>query len=74
MIRNLQFSGGSQYIHYIHALLMDPDFGLMYNIMHQMLDNLSQMLKMYKGDPGTPTLTKLITEPYKAEFMKSMTQ
>ena len=26
MIRNLQLSGGSQYLQYIHALLMDPEF------------------------------------------------
>ena len=26
MIRNLQLSGGYQYLQYIHALIMDPDF------------------------------------------------
>ena len=26
MIRNLQLYGGSQYLQYIHALIMDPEF------------------------------------------------
>ena len=74
MIWILQFYGGSQDMHYIHALIMDPEFGLMDNIMPQMMLNLSQILKLSKGDPGTPTLTDAIRGPYKAHFLQAMNQ
>ena len=54
MIRNLKFTDGFQDIHYIHAFIMDPEFGLMENIMPKRMGNLSQILKLYKGDPDTP--------------------
>ena len=76
MIWILQFYGGSQDIQYIHALIMDPEFGLMDNIMPQMMLNLSQILnlKLSKGDPGTPTLTDAVRGPYKAQFIQAMNQ
>ena len=52
---------------------MNPEFGLMENLMPQMIGKLSQMLKFSKEDPDTPTLTESMTGPYKAEFMKAMT-
>ena len=73
MIRNLQLSGGSQNLKYIHALLMYPEFVLMYNIMPQIMVKLSQMLEMSQGDFDTPTLTEAITGPYNADFMQAMT-
>ena len=42
--------------------------------MPQIMGNLSQMLKLYKGDPDTPTLTESITGPYNSGFMQAMTQ
>ena len=74
MIRNLKLSGGSQYKQYIHALLVNPEFGLKENTMPQMMGRLSQMIKIYKGYPDTPTLTEGITVPYKNEFMQAITQ
>ena len=74
IIRNLQLSSGSQYLQYICALLMDPEFGLMENIMHQMMGKISQTINIFKGYPDTPTLTESITGPYKADFMQAMTQ
>ena len=74
MIRNLKFSCGYQGIQYINALLMGPEFGLMVNLMSQMMSKLSQILKLSKGDPATHTMTKEITVPYKAEFMQAMIQ
>ena len=41
MIRNLQFSGETQYLQYIHAFLMDLDSGFMENLMPQMTEKLS---------------------------------
>ena len=74
MIRNLQLSVGYQYLQYIHFLLMDPEFGLMDNLMPHIMRNLSQILIMPKGDPDTPILTKAMTGPYKAVFMQAMNQ
>ena len=45
----------------------------MYNLMHQMIGEISQMFKLYKGDPDTPTFNESMTVPYKAEFMQAMT-
>ena len=53
---------------------MGPEFGLMVNLMSQMMSKLSQILKLSKGDPATHTMTKEITVPYKAEFMQAMIQ
>ena len=61
MICNFQFSGGSQDLDYIHALLMDPEFVFVDNLMLQMMENLSQMLKISKGKPDTPTLAETMT-------------
>ena len=55
MIFNLQFYGKSQDLQYIHAVIMDPEFGLTEDIMTQMVGNTSQMIKMSKGDTETPT-------------------
>ena len=55
-----------QDLHYIHVLIMDQDFGLMENLMPLVIRGLSQMLKLVKGDPETPNLTKSTTENYKA--------
>ena len=63
MICTFQFSGGFQYLQYIHALIIDPEFGLMENLMPQMMGNLFQIIKLSKGEPGTPTLTKAMTGP-----------
>ena len=46
----------------------------MENLMPQMMGNFSQMLKLYKGDPDSPTLTESITWPYNAGFMQAMKQ
>ena len=73
MVYNLKFSGGSQYLQYIHDLLMEPYFGLTDNIIPQMMGKLSQMLNMYKGHPETSTLNEEITGPYKYKFMPSLT-
>ena len=74
MIHNLQLSGGYQYLQYINAFIMEPEFVLMDNIMHRMMGKLSQILKLYKGDPSTPTFSKAMTGPYKDEFIQDMTQ
>ena len=44
------------------------------NIMPKMMEKLYQMIKLSKGDPGSPTLTKSIKGPYKDEFMHTITQ
>ena len=49
MVHTLQLSGGSQDMQYIHALLMDPYFGLMDNILPQMMGKISQMFKLSKS-------------------------
>ena len=74
IIWNLQFSGWSQDLQYIHALLMDPEFGFMENLMPQMTEKLSQMIKLYKGEPGTTTLTESMKGTYKAYFIHDTTQ
>ena len=48
---------------------MDPEFVFMDNIMPQMIGKISQMLKVYKWDPDTHTLTEEIIGTYKALFM-----
>ena len=48
---------------------MDPEIGLMDNLMPQIMGDLSQILVMSKGDPDTPILTEAMTGPYKAVFM-----
>ena len=53
---------------------MDPEFGLMDNLMPQIMGNISQILVMSKGDPVTPILTEAMTGPYKAGFMQAMNQ
>ena len=63
IICNLKFSGGSKDLQYINSFLVDPEFGLMENLMLQMMGNLSQILKLSKGDHDTPTFTKAITGP-----------
>ena len=73
MIRNLQFYGGSQDIQCIHALIMEQ-FGLMDNLMHQIMGKVSQILNISNGDPDTPTLNEAIPVPYKTEFIHSTTQ
>ena len=74
MVQNLKLSGGYQYLQYIHALIMETYFGLMDNLMPQMIGKLSQMINLFKGDPDTLTLTEAIIVPYKAEFRQAMTQ
>ena len=69
----MKLSGGYQDIQITHALIMDPEFGLVENLMPQMIGKISQILKLYKGDPGTPTLTKATEGPYKADFIQDMT-
>ena len=46
----------------------------MENLMPQMMRKLYKILKLYKGDPVTPTLNEAMTGPYKAEFMHKTTQ
>ena len=74
MIRNLQFSGGYQYLQYIHFLLMEPEFGLMDNLMPQIMGNISQIIVMSRGDPDTPILNEAMTGTYKAVIMQDMNQ
>ena len=73
MILNLQLSGMSQDLQYIHALLSDPEFVLMDNIMPQMMGKLSRIISLSKGYPNIPPLTEEMTGPYKSEFMQTMT-
>ena len=40
--------------------------------MHQMVWNISQILKLSKGDLGTPTLSKKMTVTNKDEFIQAM--
>ena len=49
MVPTLQLSGGSQDMRYILALLMDTYFGLMDNILPQMMVKISQMFKLSKS-------------------------
>ena len=42
--------------------------------MSQIMGKPSQIIKLSKEDPDTPTLTESITVTYKAEFMQVMTQ
>ena len=72
-VRKLQLSGGSQDLHYIYVFLMNPEFGLRCHLVPQMMGNISQMIKLSKGNFDTPTLTEEITRPYKSEFMQAMT-
>ena len=37
------------------------------------MENLSQMIKWYKEDTDTPTLSEAITGPFKDKFMQSIT-
>ena len=52
---------------------MYPEFGFMDNLMLQIMGNISQILKLSKGDPDTPTLTESMTEPYQDYFIQTMT-
>ena len=70
----MKLSGGYQDIQYIHVLIMDSEFEFMENLMSNMMEKISQIIKPYKGDPDTPTLTKETTGPYKDEFIQSMNQ
>ena len=58
IICNLQLYGGYQNLQYIHTFLMEPYFGLMDNLMPQMMVEISQVLNLSKGDPDTPTLSE----------------
>ena len=53
---------------------MEPEFVLTENLMPQMMGKLSKILKIYKGDPGTHTLTEATTGTYNPDFMQAMTQ
>ena len=53
---------------------MDTEFGLMKNLMPQMIGNLYQIIKLSKGDPDAPTLIESIKGPYKANFTETTTQ
>ena len=61
MIRNLQFSGGTQDLQHKNYLIMDPQFGLMDNLMSQMMEKLYQTINLSKGGPYTPNLTEEMT-------------
>ena len=51
---------------------MDTEFGLMDNLMDQMIGDISQILNISKVEPNTPTTTESIRGPQKAEFMHAM--
>ena len=74
MIRSLQLYGGYQDLQYIHALLMELYFGLVYNLMHQIIGTFSQMINKSNRNPDTPTSNEAMKVPYKADFMQAMTQ
>ena len=74
MIQNLQLSGGSQYLQYIHDLLLYLDFGLVENFMHQMMGKLYKIVNLSKGYPDTPNWTESITGLYTYVFMQDMSQ
>jgi hypothetical protein len=48
-------SEGTEDLRYIHALLMDPDFGLINNLMPQVPKKFPKLLKASKEDLDTPT-------------------
>ena len=68
MIIYLQFYGEYQDLQHIHDFLMEPQFGLMENIMTQIMGKISQNIKLSKGDLEIPTFTETII------FMEFMTQ
>ena len=74
IIRNMQFSGEPQVLQYIYALPIEPEFGLMENLIPQMMGKLSQTLKVFEWDPDTPTLTEVMIGTLKSKFVQAMTQ
>ena len=42
---------------------MDPEFGLMDNLMNNMMGKISIIIKLSKVDPETPDLTEATTRP-----------
>ena len=52
---------------------MDPEFGFMDHLMPPMMRIHSQILKISKRDPDTPTLNEAIAGTYKAGFVQART-
>ena len=74
MIRKMQFSGEPQVLQYIYALPIEPEFGLMENLIPQMMGKLSQTLKVFEWDPDTSTLNEVMKGTIKSNFVQAMTQ
>jgi hypothetical protein len=72
MIRNLVNNERCQDLRYIHALLMEPDFGLMDNIMPQVLGQFPTLFKAPGQDPDTPTLSSVLGGPNRVELFKAL--
>jgi hypothetical protein len=72
MIRKLMNNERVQELRYIHASLMDPDFGLMDIVMPQVPGQFPNFFKTSGQDPDTPTLSSALREPHRVEFLKAI--
>ena len=59
---------------YIHALLLDLDYGIMDSLLPQVLENHYPLFKVNKDDPDSPTLRQALAGPHKEEFLEAMRQ
>jgi hypothetical protein len=72
MIRKLVNSEGTEDLRYIHALLMDPHFGLVGNRMPQVLDLFPKHLKASGEAPDTLTLSAALAGAHRVAFLEAM--
>ena len=73
MIKTLVASSRSRYDNnYVYALLMDQEFGVMNNLMPNVMDRCLSLLKAKTKDPDLPNIRKALTGPYREEFLKAM--
>ncbi len=56
----------------VHALLMDPEYGVMNNLMPHAISQIPQLLTGSKTDPDYPSLHEALAGPQHDEFINAM--
>jgi len=57
---------------YIYALLFDQNFGLLDNLMPNVIGQCPHLMKASANDPDTPTLSEAMSGPHRDEFVSAM--
>ena len=56
----------------VYALLMDPEYGIVENMMPHVGTQAPHMLKASSSDPDTPNMSEAMRSPHREEFIKAM--